>query len=98
MKIRLFQPVSFDGKTYEGEIDTTGTPISAECIIQRGWGEEIKEPKRSKKSDQEQPSTDSEQASVNVAPQSDEPPAESIVSEPVVVDPPKTAQKSRKAK
>lgn len=98
MKIRLFQPVSFDGKTYEGEIDTTGTPISAECIIQRGWGEEIKEPKRSKKSDQEQPSTDSEQASVNVAPQSDEPPAESIVAEPVVVDPPKLTQKSRKGK
>lgn len=98
MKIRLFQPVSFDGKTYEGEIDTTGTPISAECIIQRGWGEEIKEPKRSKKSDQEQPSTDSEQASVNVARQSDEPPAESIVAEPVVVDPPKLNQKSRKGK
>lgn len=98
MKIRLFQPVSFDGKTYEGEIDTTGTPISAECIIQRGWGEEIKEPKRSKKSDQEQPSVGSEQAPVDVAPKSDEPPAESIVAEPVVVDPPKPAQKSRKAK
>lgn len=98
MKIRLFQPVSFDGKTYEGDIDTTGTPISAECIIQRGWGEEIKEPKRSKKSDQEQPTTDSEQAAVDVGPQSDDSPVEQIAVEPVVVDPPKPAQKSRKAK
>lgn len=55
MKIRLFQPVVFDGQTLEGEIDTAGTPISAESIIQRGWGEEIKDVKRSKKSDQEPP-------------------------------------------
>ena len=55
MKIRLFQPVVFDGQTLEGEIDTAGTPISAESIIQRGWGEEIKDAKRSKKSDQEPP-------------------------------------------
>ena len=55
MKIRLYQPVVFDGQTLEGEIDTAGTPISAESIIQRGWGEEIKDAKRSKKSDQEPP-------------------------------------------
>lgn len=55
MKIRLYQPVVFDGQTLEGEIDTAGTPISAESIIQRGWGEEIKELKRSKKSDQDPP-------------------------------------------
>ena len=55
MKIRLFQPVVFDGQTLEGEIDTAGTPISAESIIQRGWGEEIKDAKRSKKSEQEPP-------------------------------------------
>lgn len=98
MKIRLYQPVVFDGQTLEGEIDTAGTAISAESIIQRGWGEESKEPKRSKKSDQEQPSAGSEQAQVDVAPQNDESPAESIVAEPVVVDSPKPAQKSRKAK
>ena len=69
MKIRLYQPVVFDGQTLEGEIDTAGTAISAESIIQRGWGEEIKELKRSKKSEQEPPQTES--------------PADPIESDPV---------------
>ena len=69
MKIRLFQPVVFDGQTLEGEIDTAGTPISAESIIQRGWGEEIKDAKRSKKSEQEPPQAES--------------PADPIESDPV---------------
>lgn len=69
MKIRLFQPVVFDGKTYEDELDTAGTAISAESIIQRGWGVEIKELKRSKKSEQEPPQTES--------------PADPIESDPV---------------
>jgi len=78
MKIRLFQPVVFDGQTLEGEIDTAGTPISAESIIQRGWGEEIKELKRSKKSEQEPPPLS-------------ESPAAPIESDPVpAVDQPQT--------
>ena len=44
-KIRLRQAVSFDGKTFPaGHVfDTDSSPISAECLIQREWGEVVSE-------------------------------------------------------
>jgi hypothetical protein len=98
MKIKLFQPVVFDGKTYEDELDTAGTPISAESIIQRGWGEEIKELKRSKKSDQnpalsESPATPIESDPV---PAVEQPQSSNDIREPNAVEPPKPPKPSRK--
>ena len=99
MKIRLYQPVVFDGQTLEGEIDTAGTPISAESIIQRGWGEEIKDAKRSKKSDQEPPPLgESPAAPVESDPvpavEQPQPSNDAPVSEPV--EAPKPTKPSRK--
>ena len=98
MKIRLFQPVVFDGQTLEGEIDTAGTPISAESIIQRGWGEEIKDAKRSKKSDQEPPQTESPADPIESDPvpavEQPQPSNDAPVSEPV--EAPKPPKPSRK--
>jgi hypothetical protein len=44
-KIRLRQAVCFDGETFPtGHVfDTDFSPISAECLIQREWGEEVSE-------------------------------------------------------
>ena len=101
MKIRLYQPVVFDGQTLEGEIDTAGTPISAESIIQRGWGEEIKDAKRPKKSDQdppplsESPAAPSESDSVPAVDQPvPQPSNDAPVSE--LVEAPKPPKPSRK--
>ena len=100
MKIRLYQPVVFDGQTLEGEIDTAGTAISAESIIQRGWGEEIKELKRSKKSDQDPAPSESPAAPVESDPvpaaEPPQPSNDAPVSEPVAVEAPKPPKPSRK--
>jgi hypothetical protein len=106
MLIRLFQPVVFDGKTLEGEIETNGTAISAESIIQRGWGVEVQPSKESKaikpsKASQEPvesdpPSEDPDQDESD-EPQ-DEQPSEQPAEQPVVVEaPPKPAKPARRA-
>ena len=43
MKIQLRQPVVFDGVTYPAGhvLETKGTGISEECLIQREWGEQV---------------------------------------------------------
>jgi len=61
MLIRLFQPVVFDGKTLQGVIETDGTAISANCIIQRGWGVEVQPSKESKASKPSKPSKASQE-------------------------------------
>jgi hypothetical protein len=90
MLIRLFQPVVFDGKTLEGEIETNGTAISAESIIQRGWGVEIKSSKAYKpsKASQEPVESDppSEDPDQDESDESDEPQDEQPSEPPVVVD------------
>jgi hypothetical protein len=98
MLIRLFQPVVFDGKTLEGEIETNGTAISAESIIQRGWGEEVKSSKASKPSKASQepvpsdpPSKDPDQDESDEP--KDEQPSEQPAEQPVVVEPPKKPRK-----
>ena len=106
MLIRLFQPVVFDGKTLEGEIETNGTAISAESIIQRGWGVEVQPFKASKaikpsKASQEPvesdpPSEDPDQDESD-EPQ-DEQPSEQPAEQPVVEDePPKPTKPARRA-
>jgi hypothetical protein len=103
MLIRLFQPVVFDGKTLEGEIETNGTAISAESIIQRGWGVEIKSSKASKPSrasqepvESDPPSEDPDQDESDE--QQDEQPSEQPAEQPVVVEaPPKPAKPARRA-
>jgi hypothetical protein len=103
MRIKLFQPVVFDGKTLEGEIETNGTAISAESIIQRGWGVEVKSSKASKPSKASQepvesdpPGEDPDQDESN-EPQ-DEQPSEQPAEQPVVVEaPPKPTKPARRA-
>ena len=112
MKIRLFQPVVFDGKTLEGEIETNGTAISAESIIQRGWGVEVKSSKASKPSKASQepvesdpPGEDPDQDESNESDESDEPqdeqPSEQPAEQPVVVEAPskptKTARRASRS-
>lgn len=106
MLIRLFQPVVFDGKTLEGEIETNGTAISANCIIQRGWGVEVKSSKPSKASQEpvesDPPSEDPDQDESNESDESDEPqdeqPSEQPAEQPVVVEaPPKPTKPARRA-
>jgi hypothetical protein len=109
MLIRLFQPVVFDGKTLEGEIETNGTAISAESIIQRGWGVEVQPSKESKASKTSQepvesdpPSEDPDQDESNESDESDEPqdeqPSEQPAEQPVVVEaPPKPTKPARRA-
>jgi hypothetical protein len=48
-KIRLRQAVVFDGETYPpGHVfDTDASPISAECLIQREWGDEVSDDSQS---------------------------------------------------
>ena len=109
MLIRLFQPVVFDGKTLEGEIETNGTAISAESIIQRGWGVEVQPSKESKASkpsrasqepvESDPPSEDPDQ---DESDESDEPqdeqPSEQPAEQPVVVEaPPKPTKPARRA-
>jgi hypothetical protein len=98
MLIQLFQPVVFDGKTLEGEIETNGTAISAESIIQRGWGEEVKSSKASKPSKASQEPVESDPPSKDPdQDESDEPkdeqPSEQPAEQPVVVEPPKKPRK-----
>jgi len=106
MLIRLFQPVVFDGKTLEGEIETNGTAISAESIIQRGWGVEVKSSKASKASQEpvesDPPSEDPDQDEADKSDESDEPqdeqPSEQPAEQPVVVEaPPKPTKPARRA-
>lgn len=78
MKIKLRQPVVFDGITYPANhvLETEGTGISAESIVQREWGDEV--------------SADTPESKLpEPEPISPEPIAESIVKPvvaPVVVD------------
>lgn len=78
MKIKLRQPVVFDGITYPANhvLETEGTGISAESIVQREWGDEV--------------SADTPESKLpEPEPISPEPIAESIVEPvvaPVVVD------------
>jgi hypothetical protein len=106
MRIKLFQPVVFDGKTLEGEIETNGTAISAESIIQRGWGVEVQPSKESKASkpskasqepvESDPPSEDPDQDESD-EPQ-DEQPSEQPAEQPVVVEaPPKPTKPARRA-
>lgn len=106
MLIRLFQPVVFDGKTLEGEIETNGTAISAESIIQRGWGVEVQPSQAFKpsKASQEPVESDlpSEDPDQDEADESDEPqdeqPSEQPAEQPVVVEaPPKPTKPARRA-
>ena len=43
MKIRLRQQVVFDGQSFPaGHVfDTNDCPVSAECLIQREWGDQV---------------------------------------------------------
>jgi hypothetical protein len=112
MLIRLFQPVVFDGKTLQGVIETDGTAISAESIIQRGWGVEVQPSKESKaskpskasKASQEPVESDppSEDPDQDESDESDEPqdeqPSEQPAEQPVVVEaPPKPTKPARRA-
>jgi hypothetical protein len=100
MLIRLFQPVVFDGKTLEGEIETNGTAISAESIIQRGWGVEVKSSKASQEPvPSESPSEDPDQDQSDESDESqDEQPSEQPAEQPVVVEaPPKPTKPARRA-
>jgi hypothetical protein len=112
MLIRLFQPVVFDGKTLQGVIETDGTAISANCIIQRGWGVESQPNKESKaikpsKASQEPvpsdpPSEDPDQDESDESDELDEPqdeqPSEQPAEPPVVVEaPPKPTKPARRA-
>lgn len=74
MKIKLRQPVVFDGITYPANhvLETEGTGISAESIVQREWGDEV--------------SADTPESKLpEPEPISPEPIAEPVVA-PVVVD------------
>lgn len=93
MKIRLYQPIVFDGKTIEGDIDTNETPVNGESIIQRGWGEEIIESKGEKKSKQSAPSEAESEPASEPVPSATEP-AEAVV----VPEPTKPTKSSRKGK
>jgi hypothetical protein len=109
MRIKLFQPVVFDGKTLEGVIETDGTAISANCIIQRGWGVEVQPSKESKaskpsKASQEPVESDppSEDPDQDESDESDEPqdeqPSEQPAEQPVVVEAaPKPTKPARRA-
>jgi hypothetical protein len=112
MLIRLFQPVVFDGKTLQGVIETDGTAISANCIIQRGWGVEVQPSKESKASkpskasqepvESDPPSEDPDQDESNESDESDEQqdeqPSEQPAEQPVVVEaPPKPTKPARRA-
>jgi hypothetical protein len=103
MLIRLFQPVVFDGKTLEGEIETNGTAISAESIIQRSWGVEVKSSKASQEPvESDPPSEDPDLDESNESDESDEPqdeqPSEQPAEQPVVVEaPPKPTKPARRA-
>jgi hypothetical protein len=92
MRIKLFQTVVFDGKTLEGEIETNGTAISAESIIQRGWGVEVKSSKASQEPvESDPPSEDPDQDEADEP--KDEQPSEQPAEQPVVVEPPKKPRK-----
>jgi hypothetical protein len=85
MKIKLRQPVVFDGITYPANhvLETEGTGISAESIVQREWGDEVSADTPESKL------TEPEPISPEPEPISPEPIAESIVEPvvaPVVVD------------
>lgn len=103
MRIKLFQPVVFDGKTLEGEIETNGTAISAESIIQRGWGVEVQPSKASQEPvESDPPSEDPDQDESNESDESDEQqdeqPSEQPNEQPVVVEaPPKPTKPARRA-
>ena len=97
MRIKLFQPVVFDGKTLEGEIETNGTAISAESIIQRGWGVEVQPSKASQEPVESDPPSEDPDQDESDEPQ-DEQPSEQPAEQPVVVEaPPKPTKPARRA-
>ena len=93
-KIRLRQAVCFDGETFPaGHVfDTNKSPISAECLIQREWGDEV--------SDDTEPSVVPVPPVVLVPSKDDqhdepavEPTAPPVASPAPVVEPPKKPRK-----
>jgi len=90
-KIRLRQAVSFDGQTFPaGHVfDTDASPISAECLIQREWGEEVSEDSAKAPADpQPSPADESDEPH-----ESDEPEAETINADVIRPKPPKPPRK-----
>jgi hypothetical protein len=77
MKIRLRQPVVFDGVTYPAGhvLETKGTGISEECLIQREWGEQVSDDTPESELAEPEPVA----VVVEDAPSSSEPPAEQPV-------------------
>lgn len=95
MKIRLYQPIVFDGETIEGEIDTDKTRVNGESIIQRGWGEEVVESKGSMKSKPSEPVEPTEPAP---GPELDPSPSAPQAAEPSAVEVAAKPIKTRKGK
>jgi len=77
MKIRLRQPVVFDGVTYPAGhvLETKGTGISEECLIQREWGEQVSDDTPESELAEPEPVA----VIVDDEPSSNEPPAEQPV-------------------
>jgi hypothetical protein len=99
MKIRLRQPVVFDGVTYPAGhvLETKGTGISEECLIQREWGEQVSDDTPESELAEPEPVA----VVVEDAPSSSEPPAEQPVQAAPVVpaDPaPEQPKPKRKSK
>lgn len=90
-KIRLRQAVSFDGQTFPaGHVfDTDSSPISAECLIQREWGEEVSDDSAEAPVDPQPSPADDSDASH----ESDEPEAEAISADVIRPKPPKHPRK-----
>jgi hypothetical protein len=100
MKIRLRQPVVYDGITYPANhvLETEGTGISSECLIQREWGEQVSDDTP----ESELPEPEPVAVVVEDAPSSSEPPAEQPVQAvpvaPVVAADPAPEQPKPKRK
>jgi hypothetical protein len=101
-KIKLRQAVVFDGKTYPaGHVfNTNELPISAECLIQREWGDEVSEDTESSVDPvpeapvEPEPQVDKQaDQPAEESPPAVEPPAPKIVSPAPVVEPPKKPRK-----
>ena len=88
MRIKLYQPIIFDGKTLEGEIDTDETPVNGESIIQRGWGEVVD----AESSIKPKPTKPALELTVEPATSA------SQAAEPVAVEPEVKSTKTRKGK
>ncbi len=99
MKIQLRQAVVYDGITYPANhvLETEGTGISAECLIQREWGDQVSDDTP----ESELPEPEPVAVVVDDEPSPNEPPAEqSVQAAPVVpADPaPEQPKPKRKSK